>query len=152
MQMSAQSPEAIAAECTEFVRDAVIAARAALGSLKAALPDVARRYGLTERRVQHYWWSRVTFVAAHEFSAIRSARKRDLALRELRLDHQLAMTRATLAEQRKSDAETSRGLGRVAGREAAGSLRGWGQALAGADPVGGPAQGSLNLGLAYGRR
>jgi hypothetical protein len=141
------SPEAVAEEATAIVREAVIASRAALGGLKQAVPDVARRYGLSERRVQSYWWNRVTFVAAHEHKTILAAQKRDLALRELRQAHALEMTRAALANQQKSDSAH-----RDAGGAAAGGLRGWAEACLGAGSSRGPAQGSLNLGFAFGRR
>jgi hypothetical protein len=146
-------PEAIVEEVTTAVRDAVIAARAALGGLKTAVPDVARRYGLSERRVRSYWWSQVTFVSAFERQTILAAQKRDLSLRLLRQSHAIAMTQAALAQHRNTNAgKEQRPVRGVVGGGVAGYLDGLAQTFTGADPARGPAQGSLNLGLSFGRR
>lgn len=98
--------EAIAAEMTAIIQEAVMASRAVQGDLKRAIPDVARRYRLTERRVQSYWWSAVKVVPAHERELILRAREKDLMVRASQQELALARTRAALERQRSADADT----------------------------------------------
>jgi hypothetical protein len=88
-----------------IIRGAVVASRASHGDLKNAVPDVARRYKLTESRVRSYWWSRVTFVSAFEHLQILEAYEKDLAIREARQTHALQMTRAERTSERAVDAK-----------------------------------------------
>jgi hypothetical protein len=97
--------DAIAGHMTSIVRGAVVASRATHGDLKNAIPDVARRYGLGVRRVTSYWWSRVTFVSAHEHLQILDAYEKDLVLREARQTHALQLTRAERISESSASAK-----------------------------------------------
>ncbi|GAN90987.1 hypothetical protein Gbfr_022_031 [Gluconobacter frateurii M-2] len=57
--------------------------------LKAAFREVARLYGLTERRVRACWHGEVRFVGAAEWESVRRGRITALQERQARLQHQL---------------------------------------------------------------
>ncbi|KXV65626.1 hypothetical protein [Gluconobacter oxydans] len=67
----------------EEVRD-----RRGLG-LKGAFREVARLFGLTERRVRACWHHEIRSVTAGEWEAVRQARIQTLKARQLRLQQQL---------------------------------------------------------------
>lgn len=62
---------AVLEECQTAVRAVVQAERGRSGSVKQAVLLAARRFGLTERRVEAYWWGEANAVPAHEADAIR---------------------------------------------------------------------------------
>ena len=77
---------------------AEIEARRARG-LKAAFSEVARLFGLTERRVRACWHHEIRRVSADEFEAVRTRRRALLVQRPV----QLASETADLAPHLKAE-------------------------------------------------
>jgi len=93
---SVHTADAVALEMHQTVRAHV--AMHHTGSMKRAWEMVARRYGLTSRRVRAYWGGEVRKVPAHEADAIRAARRAIIRERQRLLDHEQEMLQMRLAE------------------------------------------------------
>lgn len=74
---------------------AEVEARRARG-LKAAFSEVARLFGLTERRVRACWHHEIRRVSADEFEAVRTRRRALLVQRHEQLEREMAVLAATL--------------------------------------------------------
>jgi hypothetical protein len=84
---SMHTADAVALEMRETVRGHVSLYND--GSLKQAWDRVARRYGMTARRVRAYWGGEIKTVPAHEADAIRAAKRAIIRERQKLLNLEL---------------------------------------------------------------
>lgn len=91
--------DAIATEAYGWVNDAIQRRRSS--GVKRAVQEVARLYGMGERRVIAYWRKEIRQPPAHEYLAMREKAQEDLEAWILKSDAAVAEQRRRLEEMRR---------------------------------------------------
>ena len=88
---------AAASDPRELLREAVMAARARTGSVKAAVAAVARLVGMKPRRVEAVWWQEPVRLDWQEAERVRAAMAAQWAKEVADFEARAALLRARLA-------------------------------------------------------